>query len=124
MEEYNVSPGVVAMDLVLFKDALEHICRIVRVISQPRGNMLLVGIGTWVFIKFVFWKLFQERPLLLSLNHGQIMWWISNEYKSKLMCQISRYKTNLYRYLFDHINIVDMFLEINECLTTQYLKHE
>ncbi|KAK9890592.1 hypothetical protein WA026_011959 [Henosepilachna vigintioctopunctata] len=45
MEEYNVSPGVVPMDLVLFKDAIDHICRIVRVISQPRGNMLLVGIG-------------------------------------------------------------------------------
>lgn len=45
MEEYNISPGVVPLDLVLFKDALEHICRIVRVISQPRGNMLLVGIG-------------------------------------------------------------------------------
>lgn len=43
--EYNNSPGVVRMDLVLFRDAIEHICRVVRVISQPRGNVLLVGIG-------------------------------------------------------------------------------
>ncbi|XP_024940642.1 dynein heavy chain 2, axonemal [Cephus cinctus] len=45
MDEYNASPGVVRLDLVLFRDAVEHICRIVRVISQPRGNMLLIGIG-------------------------------------------------------------------------------
>lgn len=34
MNEYNASPGVVRLDLVFFRDAIEHICRIIRVISQ------------------------------------------------------------------------------------------
>ncbi|XP_076454460.1 dynein axonemal heavy chain 2-like [Babylonia areolata] len=45
LNDYNNSPGVVFMDLVLFRDAMEHVSKIVRVIRQPRGNMLLVGIG-------------------------------------------------------------------------------
>ncbi|KAK3546101.1 hypothetical protein QTP70_022875 [Hemibagrus guttatus] len=45
LEDYNLTPGVVPMSLVLFRDAIEHVTRVMRVISQPRGNMLLVGIG-------------------------------------------------------------------------------
>ena len=33
------------MDLVLFRDAVLHVCRIVRVLRRPRGNLLLLGIG-------------------------------------------------------------------------------
>jgi len=41
--EYNESNAM--MDLVLFDQAMLHISRIVRIISQPAGNAMLIGVG-------------------------------------------------------------------------------
>merc|ERR1719506_3662395 len=33
------------MDVVIFRDELGHVCRIHRVLMEPRGNIMLVGVG-------------------------------------------------------------------------------
>lgn len=45
LEDYNSTANVVKMDLIFFKDAIKHIIRIIRVISQSKGHMLVVGIA-------------------------------------------------------------------------------
>ena len=44
LEDYN-STSKSPMRLILFLDACDHVSRIERVIRQPLGNALLLGVG-------------------------------------------------------------------------------
>lgn len=44
LKDYNIVSKA-PMNLVLFKFAVEHVSRVSRVLMQPNGNALLVGIG-------------------------------------------------------------------------------
>ncbi|XP_024516360.1 LOW QUALITY PROTEIN: dynein heavy chain 6, axonemal, partial [Selaginella moellendorffii] len=44
LEDYNMTTTNI-MRLVFFKDAIEHVSRIARILRQPRGNAMLVGVG-------------------------------------------------------------------------------
>jgi len=44
LDDYN-QVTTTQMHLVLFTDAVKHLCRICRVIRQPLGNGLLLGVG-------------------------------------------------------------------------------
>ncbi len=45
LEDYNMEPKLLSMDLAMFIDAVNHVTRIFRILSQARGNMMLVGVG-------------------------------------------------------------------------------
>uniref|UniRef100_UPI0037E91524 dynein axonemal heavy chain 1 n=1 Tax=Semicossyphus pulcher TaxID=241346 RepID=UPI0037E91524 len=77
MEDYNQT-STAKMKLVLFMDAIKHVCRISRILRQPLGNALLLGVGgsgrqslTKLASYMSEYECFQIE---LAKNYGQTEW--------------------------------------------------
>lgn len=107
-----------AMTLVLFEQALEHLCRIHRIIRNPRGNALLVGVGgsgkqslTHLATYTAGYKLFQ-----ITLSRG----YSESQFKEDLKELYKLLGQSEVVFLFTDAHVVEEgFLELlNNMLTT------
>lgn len=119
LSEYNESYA--NMDLVLFDDAVKHICRITRIISQASGHSLLVGVGG-----SGKQSLSKLSAFICSFNITSIV--ISQEYKltnfkedlQKMYLNTGTQEDNGYLFILTEGQIVDekFMVPVNDLLSS------
>eukprot|EP00762_Andalucia_godoyi_P002130 ANDGO_02526.mRNA.1 Dynein-1-beta heavy chain len=122
LDDYNNSSVGMnkPMKLVMFMDALEHVCRISRILRQPGGNALLLGVGgsgrqslARVASFIMEYQVFQIE---ISKGYGKVEW--RNDLRKVLMKAGVENKPCV--FLFSDTQIVkESFLEdINNLLNS------
>jgi dynein heavy chain len=119
LDDYNIT-ATSKMNLVFFEDAIAHISRVARVLRQPRGNMMLIGVGgsgKQSLTKLSCHMLgYTPRQVEITKNFGTEQF---REFIKELMFSSGIDGTNLCLVLTDTQIVKESFLEdINNILNT------
>ena len=119
LEDYN-NVSSKKMNLVLFLNAIEHVARIVRVISQPMANALLVGVGgsgrkslTTLAVSLCEQELFQIE---ISKVYGMVEW--REDLKKLLMMAGMENKPTCFLFSDTQVVLEGFVEDINNILNT------
>ena len=119
LEDYN-AVSKRPMELVLFPFAVEHVCRICRVIKQPFGNALLVGVGgsgrqslTALATHVAGYDIFQIE---LSKNYDRNTW--RDDLRTLLRGAGEKAQPTVFCFTDTQIKMESMVEDINNILNT------
>jgi dynein heavy chain len=120
LDDYNMTfPAT--MKLVFFTDAVKHICRISRVLRQPRGNAMLCGVGGSGRQSLTRMACFigETKAIQIELTRGFGITEFRENFKEMMMLAGGAEGTSVAFVLVDTQIIIEGFLEdVNNVLNT------